>query len=349
MTTIEKENTRTSSICQPLILAFVSLGLLIATSASSLQNKSLKLYLLLATILIASIISVALETRIKHKYQDDAALLHYVERGLRLTRTSRVLIIAPTVSLAILLFVRLLFTDHFLTIPVYLDFGPKHGDPDRPNIAFTGGSSFGHWIQGFIATFFAYPAVNEVCARLFRPKPLVLSPPRHWFLLLAEFASSFFTVYPLYNFVKRVMRSPDTFATSSYMNNGCEWAFGGLVGISLGMLFTSMTKKSIVKALKGTNEKSDGDDTISYPFAKIQGGSGCFARLFLGFAQMVGFFFLLSVFGAAILTGITWNNCEDDDTECANFDTDLPSTGLLVGLVLIPTVVCGVAMCWTCN
>jgi hypothetical protein len=43
-------------------------------------------------------------------------------------------------------------------------------------------------------------------------------------------------VYPCYNAVKRIVKSSDTFSTSSYGNNSFEWACGFLIGLSLGFL-----------------------------------------------------------------------------------------------------------------
>jgi len=173
----------------PLILAVVSLGLLIATVLSLSENKSLQLCMLLAVTLIFSATSAALEWRVRILFFNDGDLLPAVYNGLKLPRARRWLIIAPSISLLILLFVRLLFIEHFSTDPAALDFGSKYCDPDEPNVSFTGESSFGHWIQGFIAALFAYPAVSGVLARLWRDKPLVLVLPRAWFLLLADFAS----------------------------------------------------------------------------------------------------------------------------------------------------------------
>eukprot|EP00943_MAST-04B_sp_MAST-4B-sp1_P004552 g4552.t1 len=43
-------------------------------------------------------------------------------------------------------------------------------------------------------------------------------------------------VYPFYNALKRMVKSGDTFSTSSYGNNSFEWACGFLIGLSLGFL-----------------------------------------------------------------------------------------------------------------
>jgi len=100
------------------------------------------------------------------------------------------------------------------------------------------------------------------------------------------------------------------------MNNGCEWAMGVLVGMSLGMLASSITAERLVGHLRKTelletSEANEGSRSMeSYAFAKLEEPPGCFARLCLGVARLFGVFFMMSVLGAAVMTGITWNNCE---------------------------------------
>lgn len=329
-----------------LFLASVSLCLLIATAVSSLENQSIVLYFLLAAILVFSFASAALETSIRKYFCDDSALTAVVDNGLKPTWASMLLIIAPSTSLSILLLVRLLSIEHFSTNPAALNFGFKQNYD--ANVSFEGGSAFGHWIQGVIATVFAYPAVTGVLSRLCRGKPLLLAPPRSWVLLLGDFASFAFTFYPSYNFVKRMVRTPETFATSSYMNNGCEWAFGSIVGVSVGMLLTSITKWRVIEALRQANWTSSESYSKSYPFAKVESIIDerlvFFSWVCRGVARMFGVLFLASVIAAAAVMGITWNNCEKGGEDCTSFEMEEGSPGLIIGLVMIPTAVIGVCL-----
>ena len=180
----------------PLAIAAISLGLLIAAILSPSTNKWTGLYVLLPISIFFSAISAAWEWKLaRSKNEKD------VVTDLPMAASLKWLVVIPSISFFLLLFVRLLFKEHFSSDAAALDFGYKHGDPDSPNLAFRGGSSWGHWIQGFVATLCAYASTAS------NDNPKIS--------LKLECASYLGTVYIVYNFVKRVIRTPNTFATSS--------------------------------------------------------------------------------------------------------------------------------------
>jgi len=367
---------------QPLFLAFFSVDLLVATAVAPQEKKSIILYVLLAVTLAFSIVATSLEWYLlrkldlknktlepKRKERRTSSLL-FVYRAMRLSPNSVWPVLVPTISIFFLLLIRILFVDHFSTNPPDLDFGPKHGDPDQPNIAFTpGGSTFGHCIQGVIATLFMYMPDGAFLTRwtplsqnhpMFQPKWLS-------FLALADLVSKMGTIYPVYNFIKRMIKSPTTFATSSYMNNCCEWVMGAMVGLALGMIFAACVKHVFIrKVLEAEREELSNDSNSNvinnstheerYDIAaasaafslkeapnKTQPPDGCLPIVCVTLSNILAILFLLSVGGACAVTGLTWNNCLDGGDDCGNYGEDTNWVVFTI-LILVPLVISGACL-----
>eukprot|EP01063_Lacrimia_lanifica_P011296 TRINITY_DN18100_c0_g2_i1.p1 TRINITY_DN18100_c0_g2~~TRINITY_DN18100_c0_g2_i1.p1 ORF type:complete len:493 (+),score=103.98 TRINITY_DN18100_c0_g2_i1:33-1511(+) len=133
--------------------------------------------------------------------------------------------LAGGVLLFILFAVRLFAAGHFGGRASAFDFGLKcaadNPDCTTRNVAFVPEfNSFGHCIQGCLSLF------------LF---PRALRVP-HRAAGALEAIACWLLVYPAYNVVKRTVKSADSFAASSFANNGSEWAMGFMLGISAWMV-----------------------------------------------------------------------------------------------------------------
>lgn len=75
---------------------------------------------------------------------------------------------------------------------------------------------------------------------------------------LQGLAASFVIVYPLYNIIKRVLKSAESFASSSFSNNCSEWALGFSLGITGGLLC------SLIAVAKHSIKAVDPSVTLSW-------------------------------------------------------------------------------------
>ncbi|KAL3905158.1 MAG: hypothetical protein SGILL_009790, partial [Bacillariaceae sp.] len=168
---------------------------------------------------------------------------------------------------------------------------------------------------------------------------------------LASLAASAFTVYPVYNFVKRMtLKNPETFATSSFSNNGMEWAMGFWGGLALGQClytFCRMRRSSFTTDAVESNQlaesraSNDGDEGPSR--------QGLLPRMVTILKVLLGVLLLISVFGAAIMYGYTWNNCEEvqnEDEVCILGPSQGPNIPVMVGFAAIPVVFNAATYCW---
>ena len=331
-------------------------------------------------------------------YCDDVSKeIRRKQQRSRYKKAEYLLIFAPSFSLSILLLIRLFSRDHFYTIPGLLEFGPKKGDgfDYEPNLAFIGGGfgAFGHLIQGFLASFLLRvkckckkndddddDANDSLDGNENDDDPKMTwrfgsTPPD---MNLFNITAYFFLVYPIYNFVKRYVRTPDTFATSSYMGNGMEWTVGFWVGHTAGFIAdagsykkmhgnTSTTSSdssstgdtvmatsiSVISQDETTITSAIGTTTIAIDDATesrsgVQNKWTCpcsVSFVLLMFGWLVGFWFLVSVFGACIMTGYTWNMCEGESEDCLNFSESGGRISISVILSMIPALgVCGVLL-----
>jgi len=314
----------------------------------------------------------------------------------RYKKAEYLLIFAPSFSLSILLLIRLFAKDHFYTLPALLEFGPKKGDgfDYEPNMAFIGGGfdAFGHLLQGFLASFLLRvkckckknddddddDANDSLDGNEDGDDPKMTwrcgsTPPD---MNLLNITAYLFLIYPIYNFVKRYVRTPDTFATSSYMNNGMEWTVGFWVGHTAGFIAdagsyknmhrnsattssdssnsgdtVTATSISVISQDETTITSAIGTTTIAIADATesrngVQNKWTCpcsISFIFLMFGWLIGFLFLASVFGGCIMTGYTWNMCEGESEDCLNFSASGGRKIISVILTIIPALaVCGV-------
>lgn len=186
-----------------------------------------------------------------------------------MTPTKRTLLLlhAPSIVLCVLLIGRLFATENFETHPANFDFGPKYGVKERSdddngfvyesNIAFEPEfNSFGHCLQGALASFFSFPAVaGYLCRKLTTSIGGKFMTNRAITLLqLICLTSALMTFYPTYNLFKRIVKSGRTLATTSYVNNGSEWAMGYVIGVSVGLLLTNLIRRQLLVVLPKTHD-----------------------------------------------------------------------------------------------
>lgn len=235
-------------------------------------------------------------------------------------------VLLPSVlSCGIIIMIRLLAITHFATIPVQLNFGPK-SDGSYDNICFYQGdvNSYGHWIQGLLAGSLLFPAIKGNITRCIRSDTW----DRHALLFL-EIVASCMTIYSSYNFIKRLVRSSDVFATSSFSNNGLEWIIGVTVGTCVGMVITSMYKYyTIITNPNYLISMRMKTDISSLPLkGKI---------VLLGIRIPKGLLLLMTAYSCGLMIAISWNTCENDAEDCINYSPNNPNGWLITAMILIP-------------
>eukprot|EP00520_Triparma_pacifica_P012184 CAMPEP_0118638778 /NCGR_PEP_ID=MMETSP0785-20121206/3878_1 /TAXON_ID=91992 /ORGANISM="Bolidomonas pacifica, Strain CCMP 1866" /LENGTH=191 /DNA_ID=CAMNT_0006530075 /DNA_START=316 /DNA_END=888 /DNA_ORIENTATION=- len=113
------------------------------------------------------------------------------------------------------------------------DFGPKDYDPLTqgvqdliPNIAFElEFNSFGHFLYFFLPSIATLSSnKNERETRLIENMQVVCD----------MLGGGLYILYPTYNIIKRLVKHGNTFASSSYCNNGYEWATGAMWASAMG-------------------------------------------------------------------------------------------------------------------
>ena len=279
-------------------------------------------------------------------------LLDQVDSGLQPKRHVLVMVFSSGISLFLLLAFRLVYgAEHFRGYPPLLYFGPKYGDPSEESvssIAFENEfKSYGHCVQGIIASMLVFPAVVGALSRTLRRegenKGIIFSNPSGSFMALSELTASCMTIYPSYNFVKQAILHYKVFATSSFTNNGMEWAMGFILGISLGLLVSAFIRKTIIRGhidnpttTRNLFFRKDHNRELIYgKFDEYPMNEAVVWVIFM-VQILLGFLLTFSVYGASILLGHSWNSCEDQTDSCLNFVAEWPSNGLKYGLICIP-------------
>lgn len=314
----------------------------------------------------SSYVDMASSARSQATYLPELAdFMHRIDLGLRPSRFSAVLINGSGFALMILLVLRLVFgANHFNGFAPSLDFGPKYGDPSKDaeaNIAFAWGSelsSFGHCLQGILASVLVFPAVTGTLTRLVATSGsewsgrLIFATPSVWMVVLVELLAGLMTIYPSYNFIKRLIAYPESFASSSFMNNGFEWALGFLFGISLGCLITAFTRtkfrrqfpsisRHASKARKIRFREDDDERPLAYGLYSDHKDdmSPHVYWTVTAIRAIMAVMLVFSVIGAAVLTGDTWNSCTGDLAGmCVNYRDDAPPLSVVIGFIAVPVV-----------
>jgi len=284
---------------------------------------------------------------------DSNKMLQLMETGLRPTAQSVSLYFGPSISLFLIILLRLLADpDNFQGDPPNLDFGPKYGiEGGEPNVAFTPEfNSYGHCLQGVLAAMLAFPAVSGLLTQLLTCRIKAWWTECNKILWsVIQLAACLMTIYPTYNLVKRLIRSAHVFATSSFCNNAFEWAFGFMIGLALGNLLTVMVKRAVTLKLgndKEFQETLDGANGESWVLG-TQTPPGFQPKL-TGLQFILGIVLLCTVFTAAVFFGLTWHNCEDGGDGCVNYSDEGIATEILAVFIVIPTVVITVVSCGGC-
>lgn len=357
-----------------VVLFVGSLTLLIAAYGSAVYGTSLAIPILTVLAATPALISIVLQLttnrQIRREDKSQGAksvdqpllptavtkkLLKLMEMGLRPSAQAIGLFIGPSLALFLIILLRLTAgADNFNGNPSNLDFGPKNGEPDNEdNIAFENEfNSYGHCLQGVLAAMFAFPAVSGLVTQLLTchckewwaecNRPL-------WSLL--KFMAAAMTIYPIYNLFKRFIEHGDTFASSSFCNNGLEWAWGYLVGLAFGNVITVMVKRAFTqKMLQNSQEieevlkRSDGQSWVLGTLTPPP------LQPILNVLQfLIGIVLTFTAFAAAVLFGLTWHNCiPESGDNCVNYSEEGVPIDVLVTFSIIPTVVITGVTCGEC-
>ena len=213
-------------------------------------------------------------------------------------------------AIVILILIRLVASHHFGGTIVTFDFGLKctadaNASSCEQNQAFTPEfNSFGHCIQGTLSVLLL-PGIEETLAARCVPRNLIRA------------SSSFVAVYPIYNVIKRAAKSASGFASSSFANNGAEWAMGFMLGVSAGV-----AAQAVAAAREGAVSPSPRIAVV------ITAGKRSRLDMACGTARLVaGASLCLIALLAAILLGASWDNtafaAHEDDLDLAMLVTFL--------------------------
>jgi hypothetical protein len=204
-------------------------------------------------------------------------------KNLSLSERGGVLIFSGWVIVFFQIVVRLLSFVHFGGSWAGLNFGKKCADGDcEDNVAFTlEVFSFGHAAQGLFSVF------------LFHFDSVFLSPIRGE---LRDGVCALVVLYPVYNIIKRAIKHAKEFSTSSFYNNGLEWAMGFLLGLGIGLVLQAIAK---AKAKSGAARVANKDVQRSGKGAMVKAAAGV----------------TLLTAGAvsALLSGLSWGNTSVKD------------------------------------
>lgn len=356
-----------------IVLFVGALAILIAAYASAYDGVADAVPVLTLLIAIPSFLSLVLQILLSRRlrtgewkaqgYEEldvEASLLPsstykvliiLLERSVRPTVQSAAIIIGPGIALFAIIFLRLTAgVDNFQGDPAYFDFGPKYGiDGGEPNISFSNEfTSYGHCLQGVLAAMFSFPAVSGLLTQIltlgiFRKTWWTECNKPVWSLI--QLMAVCMCIYPIYNFVKRAIRSWEVFASSSYCNNSFEWAWGFLVGLALGNLLTILIK--LVVAMKLWRRRQLTEDVLKksegQPWILGMQEPARFQIFLNGVQWIIGLCFMASVVAAAALIGVTWHNCLEGTNDCVNRGAISPE--VVVVFVMVPMVTIIVVAC----
>lgn len=225
------------------------------------------------------------------------------------------LLIASSSALCLLLLVRLAAVSQFGGNVANFDFGTKCSTTKgcSSNLAFEpNGNSVGHCVQG-CSVFFLFPVSGSVIHYMFRRWRGL----QRCLVYAKEIGALGLIVYPVYNVIKRAYKSADTFAASSFCNNGSEWAVGFLLGISLTFLCMAWVD----------HDPNSVDNGLLVPFTRAM----LFARV------AAGILFSVSTVVAAVLFGMSWDKVPEQNH---TYDEDALA---LIALLSCPVIVAGIS------
>jgi hypothetical protein len=278
-----------------------------------------------------------------------------METVLRPSAQSISLFFGPSIALFLIILLRLVAgAENFDGNPGKLNFGPKNGVSDNEdNVAFVNEfNSYGHCLQGVLAAMFAFPAVSGIVTQL------LTCQHKEWWAecnkplwSLSKFVATAMSIYPIYNLFKRFIEDGDTFAASSFCNNGLEWACGSMVGMAFGNLITVVVKRAMTLKIRQNGhemqqvlERSDGQSWVLGTQAPPN-----FQLKLNGLQFLIGVAFVFTAFAAAALFGLTWHSCiPGSDDSCVNYSPEGMATEVLATFLAIPTVVIVAVTCGEC-
>jgi len=220
---------------------------------------------------------------------DSESLKETKKKTLPRFDSAQLLLLAACILYYCLFAIRLLCADHFNGRIADLNFGLKPlkaGATDRKVNATFGSDKedWGHFAQGLLSVFI-FPAFEMLAVRICSGrKPQLIATSVLYLLPLPVIG------YPIYNLIKRIAKSRDKFAISSFWNNGTEWACGAMIGICVGLFVTTLA--ALVGAPNETNEKPSE--------ARVR----CVLHKILFIAAVVLHVTLIT---AIVLLGMTWN------------------------------------------
>jgi hypothetical protein len=151
---------------------------------------------------------------------------------------------ASVISLAIVLTVRIFSIELFQTHPANVDFGGSS------NIAFKQEfDSFFNVVFGSISSFFSYPAVAGLVARVFTTAAgdsLLLKKPNVYILWLCETLSACMSIFPSTYIIGGIAKETRSFSNSNHLRKVAEWLTGYALGATFGMYFSCIVQRIIL-------------------------------------------------------------------------------------------------------
>ena len=198
-----------------------------------------------------------------HLYKISQGLMRPAKRTIQIQHAS-------VISMGIILGIRIFALSLFKSHPANLDFGSG-------NSAFENKfDSFFNLIQGAMASFFSYPAVSGLIARVFTTATgdsILLKKPNVYMIWFCEILSSCMTLLPSMVVILAAAEDFANFSNSAHLRKMMEWMVGYFIATSAGLYFSCIVQRvllligGILNALETNNR--DADQAIAYVVDKL--------------------------------------------------------------------------------
>mmetsp|Transcript_5444 Transcript_5444/g.5998 ORF Transcript_5444/g.5998 Transcript_5444/m.5998 type:complete len:394 (+) Transcript_5444:153-1334(+) len=365
-------------------VSVITTGLFVATAAAKgPSNVGLIVILAIASVTMMSALAIKYKIRRVISLRDTTSSLRL--RGinkiieaqiLRPSYANMVILHSASITLIIFLIARLSATNRFGGWPANLDFGPKISKGEisaDSNLALTGDmDSFGHFIQGFLACLFSFPAINGIFAKMLvccrnrgtgtgndsTGTSFWVKHPNVDILLLLQLSSACMTIYPTYNLIKRLIKDSEYFSRTSYANNMTEWVLGYVLAIGIGWLVSAIVQYkllSLASLISSTDEeaqlellKVEGRDIYGFGSAieYIDESSQRYRRVASTIITITSNLLLIllsiSTLLAGIFYGLTWNYDDSIENFAEDYELVIAFVAVYAAIVIAMLLLCKV-------
>lgn len=338
-----------------MVCLSIAIAALFIFMLSADEPKSVPLIVILGITSFGMVLSMILKFKsaraVKADSNDQLVRVEtVVEQLFKPSYTNMILYHSSAITMIMILFTRLIATDHFGGRVVNLNFGMKvsSGEVTGYNYAMDefNFATVGHLGQGFLSCLLAYPSIVGMIAKLCGDRNgnrFIFKSPNVPVLLFLQLLAACMTLYPTYSMIKRLYKDAESFSRTSNMNNVGEWVLGYIVANGIGWMVSALLQMKLLKHAGMSDPEGDelkssevleklrvhtAHDTLlrgneSYGFGKSSEYPSDIRASKIVTALSTALLVLLSI--TTLLTGVfignTWNY--DDDEEVVRSDTEM--------------------------